>query len=112
MIVSNTTPISNFLHLSQIEILQYLFREIHIPYAVKQEIEVFFSDHKDWKKCLQEGFFAGQAHLIAPIFYLTTWYQEIHREIFGSARAVRLQARPKNHKMSLITGIYVTEMSL
>jgi hypothetical protein len=25
----------------------------------------------------------GQAHLIALIFYLTAWYQEIHREIFS-----------------------------
>jgi len=31
MIVSNTTPISNFLHLNRIEILQHLFRQIHIP---------------------------------------------------------------------------------
>ncbi len=25
----------------------------------------------------------GQAHLIAPIFYLTPWHQEIHREIYS-----------------------------
>ena len=59
MIVSNTTPISNFLHLNQIKILRKLFRKIHIPYVVQQEIEVFFSDHRDWKKCLQEGFFVA-----------------------------------------------------
>jgi predicted nucleic acid-binding protein len=34
MIVSNTTPISNFLHLGQMEILKTIFKELHVPMAV------------------------------------------------------------------------------
>ncbi len=57
MIVSNTTPISNFLHLERIDILQHIFRQIHIPPAVKKEIEVSFSDHYKWRQCLKDEFF-------------------------------------------------------
>ena len=54
MIVSNTTPISNFLHLNRLDILKQLFEEIHIPVAVKQEIEVYFPNHKTWQQSLLE----------------------------------------------------------
>ncbi|MCP4104620.1 MAG: hypothetical protein GY749_03635 [Desulfobacteraceae bacterium] len=54
MIVSNTTPISNFLHLDRIDILQHMFGQIHIPPAVKQEIEAAFSDNIKWHKCLDD----------------------------------------------------------
>ena len=57
MIVSNTTPISNLLHLNRIEILQHLFKKIHIPPAVKQELEVTFSAHSKWRQCLKNEFF-------------------------------------------------------
>ena len=57
MIVSNTTPISNFLHLNRIDILRQMFGKIHIPPAVKQEIEVAFSDHIQWQQCLTDEFF-------------------------------------------------------
>ncbi|QTA81622.1 Uncharacterized protein dnl_39630 [Desulfonema limicola] len=57
MIVSNTTPISNFLHLNRIDILQHMFKQIHIPPAVKHEIEVSFSDHGKWRQCLKDEFF-------------------------------------------------------
>lgn len=57
MIVSNTTPISNFLHLNQIEILQDLFKKLYIPPAVKQEIEAAFSAHSKWRQCLKDEFF-------------------------------------------------------
>ncbi len=43
MIVSNTTPISNFLHLGQMEILKTIFKELHVPMAVYSEIEAYFS---------------------------------------------------------------------
>ena len=56
MIVSNTTPISNFPHLNQVEILKEMFKKIHIPQAVKMEIDVFFNGNKSWQKCLQEDF--------------------------------------------------------
>lgn len=48
MIVSNTTPISNFLHLGQMEILKKIFKELHIPGAVHREIEAFFSGDRLW----------------------------------------------------------------
>jgi predicted nucleic acid-binding protein len=58
MIVSNTTPISNFLHLNRIDILRQMFEKIHIPPAVKQEIEVGFSGNIQWQQCLTDEFFA------------------------------------------------------
>ena len=56
MIVSNTTPISNFLHLGQMEILKTIFKELHVPMAVHYEIEVYFSGDYQWQKCLDEDF--------------------------------------------------------
>ena len=56
MIVSNTTPISNFLHLDQMEILKKIFKEVHVPMAVYSEIEAYFSDDNQWQKCLEEDF--------------------------------------------------------
>ena len=56
MIVSNTTPISNFLHLDQMEILKTIFKELHVPMAVHSEIEVYFSGDYQWQKCLDEDF--------------------------------------------------------
>ncbi|OQX00413.1 MAG: hypothetical protein BWK80_61850 [Desulfobacteraceae bacterium IS3] len=57
MIVSNTTPISHFLHLNRIDILRQMFGKIHIPLAVKQEIEAAFSDNSQWQQCLTDEFF-------------------------------------------------------
>ncbi len=56
MIVSNTTPISNFLHLGQMEILKKIFKELHVPMAVYSEIEAYFSGDNQWQKCLEEDF--------------------------------------------------------
>ena len=39
-VVSNTTPIISLLKLNRIEILKELYRQIHIPFAVYQEVEV------------------------------------------------------------------------
>jgi len=60
VIVSNTTPISNFLHLGRIDILQCMFGQIHIPPAVKQEIKAAFSDNIKWQKCMNDGSFIIQ----------------------------------------------------
>lgn len=57
MIVSNTTPISNFLHLKRVDILQYLFQHIHIPHAVKDELDEFFSGDTQWQQALQQNVF-------------------------------------------------------
>ena len=56
MIVSNTTPLSNFLHLGQTSLLQQIFKEIHIPEAVKKEIDTFFHKNEDWNHCLNKKF--------------------------------------------------------
>jgi len=56
MIVSNTTPISNFLNLGQMEILKTIFKELHVPKAVYSEIEAYFSGDDQWQRCLDEGF--------------------------------------------------------
>jgi len=56
MIVSNTTPISNFLHLGQMEILKTIFKKLHIPMAVHSEIEAYFSGDDQWQRCLDEEF--------------------------------------------------------
>ncbi|MCP4400372.1 MAG: DUF3368 domain-containing protein [bacterium] len=60
MIVSNTTPISNLLHLGRIDILQRMFDAVHLPSAVKQEINAAFSEHVTWQQCLHDGFFIIQ----------------------------------------------------
>ena len=56
MTVSNTTPISNFLHLGQMEILKTIFKKLHIPMAVHSEIEAYFSGDDQWQRCLDEEF--------------------------------------------------------
>lgn len=45
MIVSNTTPISNLLHIDKISVLSELFGTIHIPEAVANEVNVVFSSY-------------------------------------------------------------------
>ena len=56
MIVSNTTPISNFLHLGQMKIFKTIFKELHVPMAVHSEMEAYFSGDYQWQRCLDEGF--------------------------------------------------------
>ena len=55
MIVSNTTPISNFLHLGEIDVLTAICKKVHIPDFVKREIEVLFEDDEQWKRCMHDG---------------------------------------------------------
>ncbi len=52
MIVSNTTPISNFLHLDLIHLLQKLFRQVCIPQAVADEVEETFHSSAAWRSAL------------------------------------------------------------
>ncbi len=54
MIVSNTTPISNLLHLDNISLLAKLFGVVYIPEAVANEVNVVFSSCKKWEKCIEE----------------------------------------------------------
>ena len=39
MIVSDTTPLSSFLRIGQVELLFTVFHEIHIPKAVADELD-------------------------------------------------------------------------
>ncbi len=45
MIVSNTTPISNLLHIDKISVLNKLFGAVYIPEAVANEVNVVFSSY-------------------------------------------------------------------
>jgi predicted nucleic acid-binding protein len=50
MIISNTTPLSNFLHLGRTSLLEQIFEKIHIPEAIKKEIDTFFHKNEEWNK--------------------------------------------------------------
>ena len=56
MIISNTTPISNFLQLERFDLLKRLFPVLHISQAVKREIDVVFAAHRVWQTSLQDDF--------------------------------------------------------
>ena len=53
MIVSNTTPISNLLHIDKISVLNKLFGAVYIPEAVADEVNVVFSSYEEWQECLE-----------------------------------------------------------
>jgi predicted nucleic acid-binding protein len=54
MIISDTTPISNLLHLDNISLLAELFGVVYIPEAVANEVNVVFSSCREWEKCIEE----------------------------------------------------------
>ncbi len=85
MIVSNTTPLSNFLHLARMDILRSLFREIHIPHAVSQEIEEFFHSNAQWQNCLDDRFI--RVHHVRSSFLLNHPLHLLHQ---GEAEALSL----------------------
>lgn len=53
MIVSNTTPISNLLHIDHTSLLSKLFDTVYIPEAVADELEIAFSSYIKWKNCIK-----------------------------------------------------------
>ena len=55
MIVSNSTPISNLLHIKHVHLLQKLFKEVYIPDAVADELNVFFKGSRDFQDCLSNN---------------------------------------------------------
>lgn len=55
MIVSNTTPISNLLHLNQIKLLEMLFDHVYIPQAVADEVNVAFHSSVSWQSVVNSG---------------------------------------------------------
>ncbi len=62
MIVSNTTPISNLLHVDKIFLLAELFGAVYIPEAVANELNVAFSDCGEWRESLEGGRIIAQSN--------------------------------------------------
>jgi len=56
MIISNTTPLSNFLNIGQMDLLKRFFNTIHIPQAVYREVNIHFSKKSEWQQGLDEKF--------------------------------------------------------
>ena len=85
MIVSNTTPISNFLHLGRMDLLETIFEELHVPMAVHREIQAFFSDDHQWQRSLDEGFIVRTDVQTSP------WIKELMTQLhMGEAEALCL----------------------
>lgn len=76
MIVSNTTPISNFIHLNGLDILQKLFKTIHIPKAVYLEVDAWFADNFQWKRFLENRLFV--IHEVETKSLIRNFFQELH----------------------------------
>jgi len=53
LIVSNTTPISNLLHIHKISVLTELFGAVYIPEAVADEVNAVFSSHEEWQEYVE-----------------------------------------------------------
>ena len=85
MIVSNTTPLSNFLQLERMEILRQLFDVVHVPFAVTKEIEEYFHGNKQWQECVEEGFI--RVHHVQPSFMVSSPLHILHQ---GEAEALLL----------------------
>jgi predicted nucleic acid-binding protein len=54
MIVSNTTPISNLLHVKLIRLLPILFSQVHIPLAVADELNVVFANCQELHQAIND----------------------------------------------------------
>jgi len=76
MIISNTTPISNFLNIGQINLLKRFFTTIHIPHAVYKEINMHFSNNLEWQKSLDEKFIF--VHSLKPSAFLGQLLVNLH----------------------------------
>jgi len=55
MVVSNTTPISNLLHLRLLGLLGQLFDRVMIPQAVYDEVNAYWKYDPMWQKCVSDG---------------------------------------------------------
>ena len=55
MVVSNTTPISNLLHLQLLELLGKIFGKVMIPQAVYDEVNTFWEQDALWQKCIADA---------------------------------------------------------
>lgn len=96
MIVSNTTPISNLLHLDLISILSELFGTVCVPMAVADEVNSYFSSFQLWKNSLEQG-----RIVIVPISNMILAKQMIPMLHKGEAEAICL-ALENNAKLCLM----------
>ena len=85
MIISNTTPISNFLNLGQLDLLRRFFNKIHIPQAVYKEINKHFSRNEEWQRSMDEDFIV--VHQLTPSVFLNQFLASLHP---GEAEALWL----------------------
>ncbi len=96
MIVSNTTPISNLLHIDKISVLSELFGAVYIPEAVANEVGVVFSSYEEWQECVE-----GKKIIIQPIsntIFVKQLVPFLHQ---GEAEAICLSLE-KKAKLCLI----------
>ena len=96
MIVSNTTPISNLLHVDKIFLLAELFGAVYIPKAVANEVNVAFSDCGEWRESLEGG-----RIIIQPILNTILAKQMVPLLHQGEAEAICL-ALEKKARLCLI----------
>ncbi|MFV9689412.1 MAG: DUF3368 domain-containing protein [Desulfobacteria bacterium] len=96
MIVSNTTPISNLLHIDKISLLAELFGTVYIPEAVRNEVNVVFSSCEEWQKCVEE-----EQIIIGPISNTILAKQMVPFLHQGEAEAICLGLE-KKAKLCLI----------
>ncbi len=54
MIISNTTPINNLIHLNQLPLLTELFGRIYIPLAVADELDVIHHNYSIYQKLIAD----------------------------------------------------------
>ena len=90
MIVSNTTPISNLLHLDNVSLLAELFGTVYIPEAVANELNVVFLSSREWQKCIE-----GEQIIIQPIsntIFVKQMVPFLHQ---GEAEAICLSLEKK-----------------
>jgi hypothetical protein len=96
MIVSNTTPISNLLHIDKISLLAELFGVVYIPKAVANEVNVAFSESGKWRESLEEG-----RIIVQPVLNTILAKQMVPLLHQGEAEAICL-ALEKKAKLCLI----------
>ena len=96
MIVSNTTPISNLLHIDEILVLNRLFGAVHIPEAVADELNVVFSSYEQWQECLEREQIIIQS--VSNTIFVKQLMPFLHR---GEAEAICLSLEKKT-KLCLI----------
>ena len=96
MIVSNTTPISNLIHIDRISVLTELFGTIYIPETVADEVNVIFSSCEEWQKCVENKQIIIQP--ITNIIFVKQLMPFLHQ---GEAEAICLSLE-KKAKLCLI----------